>query len=135
MDKLFEECIRNGYDVALQTQFSTYSFLEDTFKKLNSLGYEIKIYLPLVSSKVSWERCVKRNAINNLCLNTVAKEFHDKNVSALPDVIADMFKHYIVNEHLISEIRIFKDEDILVINEDSIIDYNELRNYIYENLK
>lgn len=135
MDELFEWCVSNGYNIALQKHMATYDAHESSFKDLKELGYETKVFLPSVSSKVSWERCIQRNAVNNLSLNTVSKDFHDKSVASISETITGIAKHYVFEDKLIKEIKIFKDKEITIINDDDVINYDELKLYIEENLK
>ena len=113
-DEIFEECIKQGYNIALQKHASNYKDLENFLKKLYNNDYGTNFILPLISSKISWERCKKRNIINDMVLNTVPKEFHDGYVSKIPQTVIDIIENYILKEGYISKMEIIRKKLLLV---------------------
>lgn len=134
-DEIFEECIKQGYNIALQKHASNYKDLEKLLKKLQNNDYETSFILPLISSKISWERCKKRNIINDMVLNTVPKEFHDNYVSKIPQTVIDIIENYILKEGYISKIEIINNKQIIIINKNTDFDANFIKKYISDNLE
>lgn len=134
-DEIFEECIKQGYNIALQKHASNYKDLENLLKKLYNNDYETNFILPLISSKISWERCKKRNIINDMLLNTVPKEFHDGYVSKIPQTVIDIIENYILKEGYISEMEIINNKKKIIISKNTDFDASAIQKYILDNLE
>ena len=130
-DDLLNECIHQEYNIAWQKHASEYKALEATFNNLKAYGYEIQMVLVMVPAAVSWERCQRRNVLNDMVTNTVAKDFHDGYVAKIPQAIVDIIKHYIFDQPYVSKMDFVSEtSDMITVTSDTDVDYDKLKEYV-----
>ena len=134
-DELFAACVKHGYNITMQKHASNYKDLEALFKNLSKNKYQTNIVLVLVPARVSWERCEKRNQINNMTLNTVSKDFHDGYIEKIPQTIVDLVYNYIFKHSYIESLEIVGEKEKITIDKNSNFDSLALKEQIINVLK
>ena len=134
IDELLDECISQGYNIALQKHVSSYKDFESVFKKLNLNKYEINVIFLLVNGKISWQRCRERNEKNDMILNTVAKDFHDNYLQSLSQTVVDVALHYVYETSMVNKMDIVRDEEVVILDKNTEFDYLKIKNYIDSHL-
>ena len=133
-DELFDECIKKGYNIALQKNISDYKSIEPILEKLRRHSYETTLVLPLVESKKSWERCQIRNKINNMKLNTVSKDFHDNYVNKLPQLVVELIENHILINKYIEKIELIYNNKKTIIDRNCVFEPEIIKDYISKKL-
>ena len=133
-DMLLDKCVSEGYNVAMQKHASSYSDLESLFKFLVVNNYHTTFVSVVVSARTSWERCVKRNELNNMTLNTVSKDFHDNYINNMPQTIIDFILHYVYEQEYIENFKILSGENVINIDKTSKIDINYINQFVRDAL-